>query len=286
MKVVPIAFTQFDSWGAGEVSGFKPHALDENGKLPKFADELAEFSGRNCYQSWDRPNPATATNQGYLKNILDQGHFSVLEHASVSFYVEGVSRSLLTELERHRFLSFSVISQRYVAPYDLEPVIPPLFHGDDAEGWIRNHYQETLDTYVALIERAEACGATGKKQQREAARSVLPNATEVKMVVTGNIRAWRDVLSRRYHEAADAEIRSFSQEALRHLRLLAPNSFQDIPDEPYSESTQQEIERLKAALDMRTRDWEFAMEVLDDEMNLHCDPCLNGPAEGKCDRNG
>ena len=57
------------------------------------ADFLAEFAGRNCYQSFDRPNPATRKNADYLKHILDVGHESVLEHASATFYIEA-SRSV------------------------------------------------------------------------------------------------------------------------------------------------------------------------------------------------
>ncbi|WP_390479680.1 FAD-dependent thymidylate synthase, partial [Frankia casuarinae] len=63
---------------------------------------LAEFAGRACYQSWNKPNPATATNAGYLRHILDVGHLSVLEHGTVSLYLTGVSRSLTHELVRHR----------------------------------------------------------------------------------------------------------------------------------------------------------------------------------------
>src|SRR4051794_9156874 len=55
---------------------------------------LPEFAGRACYESWDKPNPATATNQGFLRHILEVGHGSVLEHASVTMYLTGVSRSL------------------------------------------------------------------------------------------------------------------------------------------------------------------------------------------------
>jgi hypothetical protein len=58
---------------------------------------LAEFAGRACYQSWKKPNPATATNAGYLRHILEVGHLSVLEHGTVSFYITGVSRSLTHE---------------------------------------------------------------------------------------------------------------------------------------------------------------------------------------------
>src|ERR1700754_3256171 len=75
---------------------------------------LAEFAGRACYQSWKKPNPATATNAGYLRHILEVGHLSVLEHGTVSFYLTGVSRSLTHELIRHRHFSYSQLSQRYV----------------------------------------------------------------------------------------------------------------------------------------------------------------------------
>src|SRR5262249_31490582 len=75
---------------------------------------LAEFAGRACYQSWNKPNPATATNQGYLRHILDVGHLSVLEHGVVTMYLTGVSRSLTHELIRHRHFSYSQLSQRYV----------------------------------------------------------------------------------------------------------------------------------------------------------------------------
>ena len=67
---------------------------------------------------WSKPNPRTATNAGYLRHIIDVGHFSVLEHASVSFYITGVSRSFTHELIRHRHFSYSQLSQRYVPEHD------------------------------------------------------------------------------------------------------------------------------------------------------------------------
>src|SRR5690242_2070720 len=75
---------------------------------------LVEFAGRACYQSWSKPNPKTATNAAYLQHIIDVGHFSVLEHASVSFYITGISRSCTHELIRHRHFSYSQLSQRFV----------------------------------------------------------------------------------------------------------------------------------------------------------------------------
>ncbi|MFE8916840.1 FAD-dependent thymidylate synthase [Streptomyces globisporus] len=196
------------------------------------ADVLAEAAGRLCYKSFNRPNPKTARNEDYLKNIIDQGHFSVLEHSSVTFLVRGVSRSLLAELTRHRHLSFSVVSQRYVDYSETNPVIPPAAEGTEAERHIRQVYNNCLGDYESLVRKLEAAGLK-RKQAREAARAVLPNAAPVDMVVTGNLRAWRDVLGKRHHVAADKEIQVFAVLILGHLRDIAPNSVQDIPDEPY-----------------------------------------------------
>jgi thymidylate synthase (FAD) len=200
------------------------------------ADTLAEFAGRACYKSWSKPNPATAANSDYLRNIIRQGHFSVLEHSSVTFYVEGVSRALLLELERHRFLSFSVESQRYVDTEKShpEPVLPPAIAPDpSAAGLVRDSYAFALNDYGVLVRHLADRGHS-RKEAREAARAVLPNATPVDFLVTGNLRAWRDVLGKRFHEAADAEIREFAGLILANLRVIAPHSVQDVPEFPYS----------------------------------------------------
>ena len=197
------------------------------------ADTLAEFAGRNCYQAWERKNPKTQTNEGYLANILKQGHESVLEHASATFFVEGVSRSLTHELIRHRHLSFSELSQRYVNVEDTEFVVPPAMgevYGEHAESYLWD--LAPVGDYSDIVGRLMEAGFT-RKQAREAARAVMPNSTETKIVVTGNMRAWRDVLKKRFHVAADAEIREFATEILRQLREIAPNTFQDIPETPY-----------------------------------------------------
>src|SRR3954462_2386420 len=86
---------------------------------------LAEFAGRACYQAWDKANPPTATNEGDLRHMLEVGHLAVLEHASVSLYVTGLSRSVAAELVRHRHFSFSQLSQRHVPgdPTAVEPAV-------------------------------------------------------------------------------------------------------------------------------------------------------------------
>src|SRR5436853_7888099 len=95
-------------------------------------EALAEFAGRACYQSWRKPNPATATNAGYLRHILEVGHLSVLEHGTVTFYITGISRSLSHELIRHRHFSYSQLSQRYV-PERKAAMVEPEAIAEDPE---------------------------------------------------------------------------------------------------------------------------------------------------------
>ncbi|MCN0154822.1 FAD-dependent thymidylate synthase [Salinispora arenicola] len=195
---------------------------------------LAEFAGRACYQSWKKPNPATATNAGYLAHILEVGHLSVLEHGSVSFYFTGVSRSFTHELIRHRHFSYSQLSQRYVPERDAAMVEPAVIAEDPelhkrfveaAEASVRA-YNELLE---GLEQRFtdEPNATLRRKRARQAARAVLPNATETRIVVTGNYRAWRHFVAMRATEHADVEIRELAVECLRQLQGVAPSVFND-----------------------------------------------------------
>jgi thymidylate synthase (FAD) len=195
---------------------------------------LVEFAGRACYQSWSKPNPKTATNADYLRHIIDVGHFSVLEHAGVSFYITGISRSCTHELIRHRHFSYSQLSQRYVPEKESQVVVPPGIE-DDAE--LQQILAEAADasraTYTELLGRLEAKFADQpnavlrRKQARQAARAVLPNATETRIVVTGNYRAWRHFIAMRASEHADVEIRRLAIACLRQLVDIAPAVFGD-----------------------------------------------------------
>lgn len=231
MNVDILARTFLHPWTPEDAYDYEVYP---EGEAVNNTDALGEFAGRLCYKAFKRERPSTATNEGYLKNIIDQGHFSVLEHSSVSFLVRGVSRALLAELTRHRHLSFSVVSQRYVDYSETEPVIPPAFedsvYGDDI---VHGIYYQAVQAYEKLVEHLVTREGLKRKQAREAARAVLPNAAPVDMVVTGNLRAWRDVLGKRHHVAADKEIQVFAGLVLDHLRDIAPNSVADIPDEPY-----------------------------------------------------
>jgi thymidylate synthase (FAD) len=238
---------------------------------------LAEFAGRACYQAWNKPNPSTATNAGYLRHILEVGHLSVIEHASATFYITGVSRSLTHELIRHRHFSFSQLSQRYVPARDAAMVEPDVIAADPELHSIFAAateasviaYREllaglearlagggapattatgsaTTATGSATTAASSATTATGsattatgsavmpaggatvrRKQARQAARSVLPNATETRIVVTGNYRTWRHFITVRATEPADVEIRELAVACLRQLQHIAPNAFGD-----------------------------------------------------------
>ncbi len=195
---------------------------------------LVEFAGRACYQTWDKPNPKTATNAGYLKHIVDVGHFAALEHASATFYITGVSRSCTHELTRHRHFSYSQLSQRYVPGGDAHVVMPPGIVGDpELEEMFRSAVDASRTAYGDLLAGLEAKldDAPGqtlrRKQARQAARAVLPNATESRIVVTGNYRAWRHFIAMRASEHADVEIRRLAIACLRQLVEVAPAVFAD-----------------------------------------------------------
>ncbi|MEO6088199.1 MAG: FAD-dependent thymidylate synthase [Umezawaea sp.] len=206
-----------------------PWSTDTDG-----GEALAEFAGRACYQSWKKPNPATATNEGYLRHILEVGHLSVLEHGTVTFYISGISRSLTHELIRHRHFSYSQLSQRYVPERDAAMVEPEVIANDpELHARFMAAAEASVSAYNDLLKGleekfADVPSATlRRKQARQAARAVLPNATETRIVVTGNYRAWRHFIAMRASEHADVEIRDLAVECLRQLQKAAPNAFAD-----------------------------------------------------------
>ncbi|HEY9475207.1 MAG TPA: FAD-dependent thymidylate synthase [Mycobacteriales bacterium] len=208
-------------------------------------EALCEFAGRACYQSWKKPNPATATNAGYLRHILEVGHLSVLEHGSVTMYLTGVSRSFTHELIRHRHLSYSQLSQRYVPERNAAMVEPEVIASDpELHARFVQASEAALDAYTGLLEGlekkfADVENATlRRKQARQAARAVLPNATETRVVVTGNYRAWRHFVAMRASEHADVEIRQIALACLRELRRVAGNVFDDFEINTLADGTE------------------------------------------------
>ena len=216
---------------------------------------LTEFAGRLCYLSFGadagmegghKTIAGRTTNQDYLANILKTKHGSVLEHAVWSLLLEGVSRSLTHELVRHRAgFGFSQLSQRYVDESEIAFVLPPEIEdgSDSYEAWERA-CAHSLAAYRALLQGVtEKVGDEGpatmrKKRARQAARAVLPNAAETKIVVTGNARAWRHFVEMRGSPTADVEIRRLAVAVLRVLHEEAPNIFGDMRILPHEDGTE------------------------------------------------
>ena len=206
------------------------------------AEILAEIAGRTCYMSFGK---GRKSNQEYLENILTSKHGSVLEHAVWCLLIAGVSRALTHELVRHRAgFGYSQLSQRYVDESDARYVVPPLYQ-ESAE--LRAQWQQTIEcirkAYVELAEATtryvqqkhpEMAPRDRRKWARQAARSILPNACETKIFVTGNSRSWRHFLELRGSVHADTEIRLLAVEVFRVLKKESPNIFHDIElvDEP------------------------------------------------------
>src|SRR5699024_1627429 len=177
----------------------------------------------------------------FLQRLSDVGHASPIEHASFTFGIEGVSRTFLAQVTRHRIASFSVQSQRYVRLEDFRYVIPPEIAAipeakaqfidamnDDARRYLELvHSLEEAHTRRLMAEGMDEKTARTKagKQANEDARFVLPNACETKMVMTMNCRSLLNFFNLRCCERAQWEIRAVADEMLRLVLPLAPHLF-------------------------------------------------------------
>jgi thymidylate synthase (FAD) len=179
------------------------------------------------------------TNKDYVGNLINQGHGSVLEHAVWDLLITGVSRSLTHELVRHRAgTGISQLSQRYVDESTADFVEPAVIAADPELHaiWLRSiershqAYKELVEGLSARIqaEHADLARVQRRKMAREAARSVLPNATETKVLFSANARALRWIITLRGSEGAEPEIRRLAVKLARVMREEAPNLFEDI----------------------------------------------------------
>ena len=157
----------------------------------------------------------------------------------MSFYLTGMSRSLTHELIRHRHFSYSQLSQRYVPERDAAMVEPDVI-ADDPE--LHQLFAEASAAALASYEKLlagleerfadEPNRTLRRKQARQAARAVLPNATETRIVVTGNYRAWRHFIAMRASEHADVEIRDLAIACLKMLQAEVAQRLRRLRDHP------------------------------------------------------
>lgn len=217
-KVTLLAHTQINR------EAIEQHMKIQGGSTD--AETLVTFAGRACYQSFHRPSKATFHDPDYLRRTLfEQFHWSIAEHATATLYFTGVSRALTHELIRHRHLSYSQLSQRFVDEGEANAVMPPIIVGTGfTQEAVEAQMESTVSVYEALYLTLRNAGHP-RKQAREAARAVLPNMTETRIVVTGNLRAWHEVIERRTQPDADAEIQEVMHMAKAELATVSPVLF-------------------------------------------------------------
>jgi len=178
-------------------------------------EELLEHAGRVCYRSRSQGDPA-----GFLRARIREGHESLIEHASATFEISGISRACSHQLVRHRLASYSQESQRYVSMDDPEWVVPPTIAADPEALRVWEEFaEEVRRAYRRLRERGV---------RKEDARFVLPNATATRIIATMNFRELLHVFRLRISPHAQWEIRQVAVRMLEAVYPHAPAVFEDL----------------------------------------------------------
>lgn len=261
-----LAKTQTNVAGlAGFLEGFDPSLgfpayVEDPTTLPD-SSQLCKTAGQVCYASF---GPRRTTNENaaaYFERLTSAGHGSVLEHASFSFLLYGISRSVTHELVRHRAgVGVSQVSQRYVSGSVLRFVERPEYQ-DDPE--LHALFEERADRAAAeyevmagrLLERQEKGAALldaeyktdARKKVQQTARSLLPNETEAPMVFTGNVRALRHIVEMRADEHAESEIRNLAVRLFLCLVTADPILFGDYQVQRLPDGTQKVTTKYRKA---------------------------------------
>lgn len=178
----------------------------------------------------------------FVQMLSELGHESPIEHASFTFGIEGVSRSLLAQITRHRIASYSVQSQRYVKESMFEYVIPPEIEAipEAKTEFIRAmeedqaHYEKLtallkekhFDEMLGTGMEEKAAKRAAEKKAIEDARFVLPNACTTKIIMTMNARSLLNFFSHRCCNRAQWEIRELAELMLKLCVQVAPHLFQ------------------------------------------------------------
>jgi thymidylate synthase (FAD) len=235
--------------GYDESSHFNEY-LDDPTHLPDSA-QLCKVAGQLCYMSFGRKRSYNANAERYFTNLKASGHGSVFEHANFSLLLYGISRSVTHELVRHRAgIGVSQQSQRYVSGRMVRFVERPEYAVDEAlHAQFLQRIERAAAEYAAITERILEMQHAGtqilsaeertdlRKKVQQTARSVLPNETEAPIVVTGNARAWRHIISMRASAHAETEIRELAVRVFLCLYLTDPILFSDYALEQLPDGT-------------------------------------------------
>jgi thymidylate synthase (FAD) len=186
----------------------------------KDAERLCAAAGHSCYSDKPASEMIDDFDQSraskMISKVVAMGHHSVIEHASFTFSLEGVSRSLTHQLVRHRIASFSQQSQRYVSLNEPTYVIPPKV-AEDPE--LKREFEELMAIIWQAYRRLE------ERVPPEDARYVLPNACTTNIVVTMNARELWHFFALRCCNRAQDEIRQVADEMLRLAKEASPTIF-------------------------------------------------------------
>jgi thymidylate synthase (FAD) len=155
-----------------------------------------------------------------IKRVTGYGHVSVIEHASFTFSIEGVSRAMTHQLVRHRIASYTQQSQRYVTYDTLEKYVTPPSIADKVEA--KKMFDETLERISETYKKLLKLGIP-----KEDARFILPNAAKTNIIVTMNTRELRHFFNLRCCVRAQWEIREVATEMLRQAKKVAPVLFEN-----------------------------------------------------------
>ncbi|NLI11763.1 FAD-dependent thymidylate synthase [Pelotomaculum propionicicum] len=198
--------------------------------------EIVAMGAKLCYSPADieelKKGIEARSQAPFLGRLMEFSHLSPIEHASFTFGIEGVSRSLLAQITRHRIASFSVKSQRYVSEVSAARdddvfgyIIPPRIAalGPEAVQAFADQMRQIQKWYDEWVEKLGNSG----ESTNEDARFVLPNAAETKMLVTMNARELLHFFNLRCCNRAQWEIRALATEMLRLAKQAAPVIFKE-----------------------------------------------------------
>ena len=222
---------------------------------PYSAENLIAHAGKGCYDSYGVDGRSVPE---HIHGLNDSKHYSVLEHANFSVFIEGISRGCSHEIVRHRHFSYSQRSTRYTNEGDAAIVLDPYYASiykqmEETKGAMSydelqarttysqaqrdlvrhfimscetsiHEYNQQVNTLMSLG-NADLKGTPLRKWARGKARQLLPHALETRMTMTGNVRTWNEFFFKRIHKAAEAEIREMAIKIYETLRSWAPSVF-------------------------------------------------------------
>lgn len=208
-------------------------------------ENLIEAAGRMCYRSWQAydPEKPLATNknvvkvregnQRYIKNILESRHGSVVEHVSLTFLLQDVSRVFTAELCRHRAgMAYSEASLRYIRLGELRLWLPKAIRENPVVRSIFRRTAEDLEavqkTLGEVFHIDDITDFHTKKELTSAFRRLAPIGLGTSIVATGNLRAWRHIITLRTSLAAEEEARFIVGKIAEICKREYPNVFQDL----------------------------------------------------------